>query len=113
MTFEQQHRRIETAIMQLLLSVLPEGWWAIQLSVTHERTNGVDAFPMEISNVDGPSKMVVPPEELFGLVVQSHRLFVENRSAWKRVSYRAWFDEVTEDWQFKIHYDYEDEGGSG
>lgn len=106
--FEEQHRQVEQRVLKTLLSCLPEDWWAIELNVQHLRAGSMDSFPMEIANVDGPAKMVVPPEELFGLVLESFRMCLERGTPWRRVSYRAWFDQNTEDWLYKVRYDYGD-----
>lgn len=108
MDFDEQSRQIEQSVLRTLLSSLPDGWWAIELNVQHLATGAMDSFPMEIVNVDGPSKMVVPPEELFGLVRESFRMCSDRGMPWTRVSYRAWFDESTEDWLFKVRYEYAD-----
>ncbi|MEQ8637627.1 hypothetical protein [Gimesia maris] len=105
--FQEFHRPIDERIVQLLLSLIPEGWWSIKLDIIRDdQTAGENGLSLSISSDEGYKEIVMPTNEMYQAVAEHLELFVSLGKPWRKLGYRVFFDEEIENWRFTIDYDY-------
>jgi hypothetical protein len=108
MTFrEEEQKANELAIMNVLLSVVPEDWWSIRLDVERKvLPDGGSRTEMTLSDADGRPLHKLPPEELYDPIEKSAQNLGATTQPWKRARYVARYEEEIEAWRFHIDYEY-------
>ncbi|MCA9077756.1 MAG: hypothetical protein KDA93_22205 [Planctomycetaceae bacterium] len=105
--FESLYRPLDERVIQLLLSVVPEGWWSIRLVVRNDPQQfGNDGIALTISSDEGYREIVMPPDELYEVLFEHLGLFQKQGEPWSSLSYLAAYDEEQDQWRFSVDYAY-------
>ena len=104
---QKLHSEVDIEIVKLLLSVIPSTWHSIKLEVEYKiLPNGDEGFPMNISDIEGNSEIIIPPDDLYSKICEHSNIFKRYGKQWKRLIYTVFFDNEKKDWKFEIDYEY-------
>jgi hypothetical protein len=106
---QKLHTPIDSDVVKLLLSVIPQDWWSIRLEVEYQSfESGGEGYPMTISNNEGSSGIVIPPDKLYALIREHSAVFKKHGKQWQHLTYDLKYDEYEEDWKYTIDYKYKE-----
>lgn len=104
---QKLHAPIDIEVVQLLLSIIPEGWWSMILDVESLDLPGSDeGFAMSISNDEGEGGLTTLPEKLYELVRRHYEIFGDHGGHWRNLRYSLRYDESEAGWKYVIEYSY-------
>ena len=103
--FERQQAAIYAKIAGELLQVIPEGWFAIELTCEKDAKQNTDTYC--ITNPDGERDIVATPESIFALYGELEELFLKEAKLWVKTTFLVEWLEDIEQWKYKTKYYYE------
>ena len=96
------YQKLNNSVIQSLLSVLPDGWYSIGLSVKKDGTDHI----LTIFSPENYNQMVIIPDNMYADINAIAILLENHEKVWSEVLFIATFDEEIENWKFKVDYQY-------
>ena len=104
---QELHSKIDIEIVELLLSVIPEGWYSICLEANYVGLiNGEERFSTTVFNKDNLTGLVDLPDEVHLKLVYHLDVFRKYGKPWKKLLYEVEFDEAVDNWKYSIDFTY-------